>query len=647
MGEQVTYSISESIESSTKMSVLYYYDKSVFDKLLNHKIDKINKTKLFSALARYNTLYMISRAGSGHIGGSFSSIDIISWLYLNEKKESDIYFSSKGHDAPGLYSIQSGLGIIPFNKIHSLRRIGGLPGHPDVNTEGAFTNTGSLGMGVSKAKGFLYSNKINKTNIDSRVFVLTGDGELQEGQFWESLMNLKQYPYYKNLIIIIDFNKIQSDTYVKEVSDLGDIELKLNAFGLEVYKINGHDLNEIDLTFQKINKNKNPSVIISDTIKGKGVDFMEHTAMGEDVYYKFHSGAPSKENYLIAMEQLQEQIYKLSDSIGINIPSPTEIEYQPLQISNDTERLIPAYSNAITKFSKQNSKIIALDADLVLDTGLIPFKEQFSERFIECGISEQDMVSQAGTIALSGLIPIVHSFACFLTTRPNEQIYNNALQGSKIIYVGSLAGLLPAGPGSSHQAVRDITTMSAIPNMIIIEPNNSIQVEQSLDFGINSTESTYLRINSIPLELNMERDKINLPKIGQGNVVRGGNDLTFLVLGPVLLNEVVKASKILQDNFGINSKIISTPWANRFDKKWYSEELPNNSKIIVVENHYLEGGFGEKISKFIKENDIAPQSKMFFLGIIEIPKCGTNIEVLNAHKLDHNSISLFAKNINE
>ena len=647
MGEQVTYSISESIESSTEMSTLYYFEKIIFENLLNTNLDKKIKVKIFAALARFNTLYMISRAGSGHIGGSFSSIDIISWLYLNEINVNDKYFSSKGHDAPGLYSIQSGLGIISFDKIHSLRRLGGLPGHPDVKTEGAYTNTGSLGMGISKAKGFLYSNYINKQNLNNRIFVLTGDGELQEGQFWESLINLKQYSYYNNLIIIIDFNKIQSDTYVKDVSDLGDLELKLKAFGLEVYKINGHDFDEIEFTFQKIKDNNKPSAIISDSIKGKGVDFMEHTSMGDEVYYKFHSGAPNKENYNLAIEQIKNQLYEFCISNGIEAPIPTEIQYQPLQISNNTERFIPAYSNAIIKYAKENQKIIALDADLILDTGLISFKEKFDERFIECGISEQDMVSQAGTIALSGLLPIVHSFACFLTSRPNEQIYNNALQGSKIIYVGSLAGLLPAGPGSSHQAVRDITTMSAIPNMIIIEPNNTIQIEQALKFSIDTKNSTYLRINSIPIECSEERDFMFMPKIGQGNIIRTGNDVTFIVLGPVLLNEVLKSAKSLHDDFAISCKIISTPWANRFDKEWFEKEVSDNSKIIIIENHYVDGGFGEKFSKFIKENKIAQLSELYFLGIFEIPKCGTNIEILTAHNLDHKSITLFVKGIHE
>ena len=155
--------------------------------------------------------------------------------------------------------------------------------------------------------------------------------------------------------------------------------------------------------------------------------------------------------------------------------------------------MIPAYTNALLDQARKNSKIVALDADLILDTGLIPFQKEFPDRFLECGIAEQDMVSQAGGIALQGLLPIVHSFACFLSSRPNEQIYNNATEGKKIIYVGSLAGLLPAGPGHSHQGVRDIASILGIPNMTIIEPINAKQLALALNWAVNDNqESVYM-----------------------------------------------------------------------------------------------------------------------------------------------------------
>ena len=139
-----------------------------------------------------------------------------------------------------------------------------------------------------------------------------------------------------------------------------------------------------------------------------------------------------------------------------------------------------------------------LDADLVKDCGLVPFAAKYPDRFVECGIAEQDMVSMACGMARRGLLPVVHSFACFLSARPNEQIYNQCSEGSKVIYVGSLAGLLPGGPGHSHQSVRDIAALGAIPNLLMAEPALEAEVRALFDYLVNTaTESAYLRLVSV------------------------------------------------------------------------------------------------------------------------------------------------------
>src|SRR6476661_5965398 len=173
---------------------LFYVPASAFRRVVDAHASSVARTEAFAALARINTLYMIAGAWSGHIGTSFSSLEIMSWLFLNElrdlgrgPRDCDIFFSSKGHDAPALYTVLIGLGLLPEDKLHQLRRINGLPGHPHVETPYVQANTGSLGMGISKAKGMALANRL--TGTSRRVFVLTGDGELQEGQFWESLVS--------------------------------------------------------------------------------------------------------------------------------------------------------------------------------------------------------------------------------------------------------------------------------------------------------------------------------------------------------------------------------------------------------------------------------------------------------------------------
>ena len=419
MGDQVGNAVS---------GTLYYVPFKEFQRVLALGVSAVEKTQVFAALCRINTLYMIARAGSGHIGSSFSSMEIMSWLQLNELRTPedgdatsprDIFFSSKGHDAPGLYNTWIGKGKLDFDLIHQLRRINGLPGHPDISTPNVVANTGSLGMGVSKAKGMIVANRLLKQ--PGNVYVLTGDGELQEGQFWESLISAANHNLHE-LTVIIDHNKLQSDTLVSKVSDLGDLEAKLLAFGWHVSRCDGNDLAAFSQTIAATKSiTDKPKAIIADTIKGKGVSFMEHTSIDSDIeFYKFHSGAPSDEAYVKAAQELIES----ANALLANISKADRLELESItrpavDVPENLQRLVAAYSNALLEQARKNSKIVALDADLVLDTGLIPFQEEFPDRFIECGIAEQDMVSQAGGMALNGLLPVVHSFACFLSSRPN------------------------------------------------------------------------------------------------------------------------------------------------------------------------------------------------------------------------------------
>src|SRR4030095_13872045 len=241
----------------------------------------------------------------GHIGTSFSSLEIMSWLFLNEMRDLDkgdeagyIFFSSKGHDAPALYSVLIGLGLLPAESLYQLRRLHGLPGHPHVETPYIQANTGSLGMGISKAKGMALANRL--AHRERRIFVLTGDGELQEGQFWESLASAVNMRLGE-IVAIIDHNKVQSDTWVRKVSDLGDLEAKLRSFGWHVSRCDGHDMAALQRTFRSLDAiTDRPKVIEADTTKGRGVSFMEGAAglKSDGDLYLFHSGAPPERQYI-------------------------------------------------------------------------------------------------------------------------------------------------------------------------------------------------------------------------------------------------------------------------------------------------------------------------------------------------------------
>ena len=580
---------------------------------------------------------MIARAGSGHIGGSFSALDISSWLLLEEVTDNDVYFSSKGHDAPGYYSAMMGMGKLEFDLIHKLRKIDGLPGHPDIHIPGIVTNTGSLGMGVSKAKGMVLANRLAKR--DGRVFVMTGDGELQEGQFWESLVSAVNFGLHE-ITVIIDHNKLQSDTFVKNVSDLGDLEAKLKAFGWRVERCDGNDISELAAVLRSFKGEKRPQVIIADTIKGKGVSFMEHTSLDSDVdMYKFHSGAPDSNSYQIATQEIMSRLVLHMNEAGVALVEAEPIE-SPAAVApaSDPQKLIPAYSKALIEQADKHSNLVALDADLILDTGLIPFREKYPDRFIECGIAEQDMVSMAGGMALNGLIPIVHSFACFLSSRPNEQIYNNATEETKIVYVGSLAGVLPGGPGHSHQAVRDIASLSAIPGMTIVEPSCETEVGLLLDWCVNeAVGSSYMRLVSLPWDIPYQLPDDYKPVEGKGITLIEGNDIAIISSGPVMLSAAVEVANQLSKEDGISVKVINLPWLNKVDGDWLQQVLSDCGNVLVIDNHYHVGAQSDLIARSLADNgllDIKYQS----MGVENIPKSGTNPQVLDDVKLDIDSI---------
>src|SRR5712691_3816331 len=621
---------------------LRYVPVSEFTRLVHAKADAVSTAAAFAALARINTLYMITGAWSGHIGTSFSSLEIMSWLFLNELRdlgkgpdESDIFFSSKGHDAPALYAVLIGLGLLPADTLHQLRRIGGLPGHPHVETPYIQANTGSLGMGISKAKGMALANRLGGT--PRRIFVLTGDGELQEGQFWESLGSAANLGLGE-IVAIVDHNKIQSDTWVRKVSDLGDVEAKLRAFGWHVSRCDGHDVAAIQRTLRSLDAiTDRPKVIVADTVKGRGVSFMEgpQALENESDLYLFHSGAPPEQQYVDGLKQLLDTATRAFASLGLGELKTETRTRNPRREPRETHNLVAAYGKALLQQAERHPHLMVLDADLIKDCGLLDFAAKYPQRFVECGIAEQDMVSMACGMAHRGALPIAHSFACFLSTRPNEQIYNQCSEASKVIYVGSLAGVLPGGPGHSHQSVRDISALSAVPNLLLAEPAAEGEVHALVDYLVNVTpESAYLRLVSVKWPLPFAYPSNARVEPGKGWIVRPGRDAVVFGYGPWLLANAWHAAEEIEQTAGARLRIVNLPWLNRVDAGWLKETIGACRTIITLDNHYVSGGQGEMLGAAVAGLGLDPSARVSRIGVTELPECGTNDEVLAFHGLD-------------
>ena len=239
----------------------------------------------YAASLRASIIQMNCHAGSGHPGGALSCADIIAWLFYKEMDFSpenassplrDRFVLSKGHACMALYAALAEEGFFSKEAFRTLRHAGGmLQGHPDrKKTPGVEFNSGSLGQGISFAAGCALAAK--RLGRPSRVYVLLGDGEMDEGQVWECLMFAAHYRL-DNLVIIIDYNKLQSDDYCTAITALEPLPAKLEAFGCFVQEIDGHDFRAIELSLQRARAYKGkPAGIIAHTVKGKGVSFMEN-----------------------------------------------------------------------------------------------------------------------------------------------------------------------------------------------------------------------------------------------------------------------------------------------------------------------------------------------------------------------------------
>lgn len=608
------------------------------------RINTFRQLEIISSMCRLNALSAIKRAGSGHIGSSFSSMDIFVYLYFHEMNtvaadrynpDRDVFFSSKGHDAPGLYSVMTAAGILRSEDLLTLRRLGGLEGHPIITTPGIEANTGSLGMGISKAKGIAFAKRLRGSG--GRVFVLTGDGEFQEGQVWESLQNAA-HQGLNNICAIVDFNKIQTDRPVKEIMELKNLETRLRASGWYVKRCNGHDFRGLARVFRQFrNVTDSPRVLIADTVKGKGVSFMEGLENG---LYKWHSGAPDDGSYAQAQEELIGTINRLRGEAGIGavtLISPEPADSVPYPLSG--ERVVNAYSDALLEAGAKRHDIVVLDADLSADCGTRAFERAFPERFIENGIAEQDMASMAGGLALQGLLPIVHSFSVFLASRANEQIFNNATEGTKIIYVCNYAGLLPAGPGVSHQGVRDISLFGALPNCIAVEPCNALETKRLLDWCIvEAKENCLFRLSIFPSPGPVTLPDDYAPSCGTGVIIHEGSDALLFAYGPVMVHEAITAAGMLKAK-GISIRVVNMPWLNRIDKEWFKRTVNAYQEVFVMDNHSLRGGLGDTVLEALNDTTGIGLKRVYKLGIEGYPACGTPIEALRYHGLDRDSIA--------
>lgn len=652
-----------------KLSII---PREEFQRVREAPVDRYAQLHVIADMCRANTLTAVKHAGSGHLGSSFSAMEIVVWLYYVEMNtigvgfdhpDRDVYFSSKGHDVPGLYAVLFSLGAIGRDRFLQLRRLGGLDGHPDIGVPGIESNSGSLGMGLSKGRGMAWAKRL--LGRSGRVFVLTGDGEWQEGQNYEAL-HAAAHQRVGGLTAIVDHNKVQSDRLVSEIMGLGDLRRKFEAFDWHVARCDGHDFQQLERVLSGFREfNDRPKILIADTIKGRGVSFMEHPAALEEGkgLYPWHAGAPADGPFAVAYQELIGRINGRLAQLGLSpvrledvtpdaLPAPTaragssalgeptsQAAPTASAVAVSDEYVAQAFGEALVEIAARRPDLVVLDADLASDCRVREFERRYPERFIENGIAEQDMVSMAGGLARQGLLPVVNSFASFLAARANEQIYNNASERTKIVYALHYAGLIPAGPGKSHQSIRDISLLGALPNCAILEPCNAAETRMAVDYCVEvAEENCALRLIIGPSPRVIRLPNAYRLQLGRGVVLREGADAILFAYGPVMLHEALLASELL-DARGVHVRVVNMPWLNRVDIAWLQDTVASYRRVYVLEDHAPVGGLGDSLLNCLARWEPPTGRRLIKLAVDGYPACGTPAQALKFHGLDGGSLA--------
>lgn len=589
-----------------------------------------------AAAYRINCLAGLYAAGHGWLGASFSCLDILTCIYhrfikepllpINERSS---LFLSKGHAAMGHYAVLAGRSCFPADRLVTYKARGGLPAHSDRNVPGVDADSGSLGQGLSKAIGVAISNRAQ--GLEVPVFAIIGDGELQEGQVFEAFLSLKKLNL-TNCIAIIDRNFLQSDSQTADIKDAQDWARVMTHLGLNCMTINGHDFEQIENAILQGIRINAPMVIIAETEKGGGCTL---TAMKKDTPRRegiWHGKIPDDRQYVAAVKELvlktdNHTIVELFKQYLKDEKAAGKVDSARPQAIAGTG---PAFAEALVDAGSQFQHLYVLDADLEKSCRLNNFARKFPERFIEVGISEQDMCSIATGLALCGKIAVTNTYAAFYR-RSLDQIYNAITEKVPVIFAAHYSGADYFTDGKSHQAVNDLGLMRSLGEIEILEPLNGQQASEMLAYLINrmtlewaekkSSTPAYIRLHrSLPADLSEAIQPFTpfAPQIFRVGK-KAGNENILFVAGPHLLAEALKAAEMLAGEKMPLCVVAVNHFADR--EKILKKMVEKANKIFTLEDNRRETGLGSFIAALEFRNPVRIGVRDYLQSCLDIGQC--------------------------
>ncbi|XP_013370710.1 PREDICTED: transketolase-like protein 2 [Chinchilla lanigera] len=584
---------------------------------------------------RIHSIRATSTCSSGHPTSCCSAAEIMSVLFFHtmrykqadpEHPNNDRFVLSKGHAAPVLYATWAEVGDICQCDLLSLRKIHcDLEGHPTPRLSFVDVATGSLGQGLGAACGMAYTGKyFDKASY--RVFCLMGDGESAEGSVWEALAFASHY-CLDNLVAVFDVNRLgQSGTApLEHRTDI--YKNRCEAFGWNTYIVDGHDVEALCQAFWQAAQVKNkPTAVIAKTFKGRGIPNIEDAE-------NWHGKPMPKERADAIIKVIESQIQTnrnlmpkppIEDSPQINI-SNIKMTSLPAYKVDEMVATRKAYGMALAKLGHACDRVIALDGDTKNSTFSEIFKKDHPDRFIECFIAEQNMVSVAvGCATRDRTIAFASTFAAFLT-RAFDQIRMGAISQTSINLVGSHCGVSVGEDGPSQMALEDLAMFRSIPNCTIFYPSDAVSTEHAVCLAANTKGLCFIRTSRPETAvLYTPEEKF---EIGQAKVVRHSVDDKVTVIGAgVTLHEALAAAADLSQQ-GISIRVIDPFTIKPLDASTIiSNAKATGGRIITVEDHYREGGIGEAVCAAVSRE---PDISVHQLAVTEVPRSGKPGELLD------------------
>ncbi|KIC94441.1 transketolase [Flavihumibacter solisilvae] len=610
-------------------------------------MEQLNELKEKAKLVRKWCLVSTTEAGSGHPTSCLSAADLTTVLFdryftydtsnpLN--LYNDHFVLSKGHAAPLLYTLFGMADAYPLEELKTLRRFGSrFEGHPVPKYKYAEAATGSLGQGLSVGAGLALAAK--REGYGTKTYVLTGDGELAEGQIWEAA-SFAAHEKLDNLVAILDINRLGQSQETMFGHHTEEYVAKFKAFGFEVIAVDGHNYEEINNALQAAQHHGGkPFAIIAKTFKGHGISFLENKE-------GWHGKALSKEE----LEKALQELAPVNDSLRFQLKKPTQAK-QPQHTGtvHETTQTFEAgkeyatrevFGEVLTQLGKDDKDIYALDGDVMNSTFTQAFKKAHPERFVECFIAEQNMVSVAAGLSRMGKIPFVATFAAFLT-RAADQVRMARVSEANIKFVGSHVGVSIGEDGPSQMGLEDIALFGALPDVVILQPADAISTAKLIPQLAAQQGFAYMRTLRPKTPLLYKNEDIF--SIGGSKVLRSSNndDLTVAASGITVFEALKAADDLKKEN--INIRVVDCYSIQPVDADTLKKCLDETRQrvLITVEDHFTHGGFGDFAAAALASTG----ARFFKMAVRQISQSGTKNELMDDAGIDAAAIITKVKSV--